>query len=55
MILEPENGREAAVNRDLDGSTYPSSKLAPSSLCKKILIVKKCNNFYLVLVMLSSM
>ncbi len=31
------NGR--AVNRALDDSTYPGSKLAPSSFCKTILLV----------------
>jgi hypothetical protein len=28
------NGRESAINRALDGSTYASLKLVPSSLCK---------------------
>jgi hypothetical protein len=27
-------GRESVINRALDGSTYPSQKLAPSSFCK---------------------
>jgi hypothetical protein len=29
------NRRESALNRVLDGSTYPGFKLVPSSLCKK--------------------
>jgi hypothetical protein len=29
------NGRESAVNRVLDGSTYPGQKLVASSFCKK--------------------
>jgi hypothetical protein len=45
-------GRESAINRVLDSSTYPGKKLVPSSLDKKI--VKKCNNLYLGLVMPSS-
>ncbi len=28
------NGRESALKRALDGSTYPGEKLAPSSLCR---------------------
>jgi hypothetical protein len=30
------NGRESALNRLLDGSTYPRQKLVSSSLCKKV-------------------
>ncbi len=30
------NGRESAINRGLDGSTYPGEKLVPSSLFKEI-------------------
>ncbi len=40
--------------RALDGSPYPGSKLVPSSLCKKFIIIKKCNNLYLGLVTPSS-
>jgi hypothetical protein len=29
------NGRESAVNRALDGSTYPGLKVVPSCHCKK--------------------
>ncbi len=29
------NGRESAINRPLDGSTYPCYKVVCSSLCKK--------------------
>jgi len=43
-------GRYSAVNRALDGSTYPGKKLVPFSLCKKI-VVKKCINLYLGLLM----
>ncbi len=43
------NGRESAINRALDGSTYPGWKLVPSSLCQKKFAVKKRNNLYLVL------
>jgi hypothetical protein len=45
------NGRETAVNRAIDGSTYTSKKLWPSSLRKKNLVDKKHNNLYLGLVM----
>jgi hypothetical protein len=31
-----KNGRESAINRAIDGSTYPTQKLVPSPLCKKI-------------------
>ncbi len=31
---------ESAVNRVLDGNTYLGKKLAPSSLCKKIVVKK---------------
>ncbi len=30
------NGRESALSRLLDGSTYPRQKLVSSSLCKKL-------------------
>jgi hypothetical protein len=29
-----QNGRESAINRSIDDSTYPGKKLVPSSLCK---------------------
>jgi hypothetical protein len=41
------------VNRELDGNTYSSEKIMPSSFFKK-LAVKKCNNLYLGLVAPSS-
>jgi hypothetical protein len=47
------NRRYSAVNRMLDGDTYPGKKQVPSSLCKKI-IVKKHSNLHLGLVMPSS-
>jgi hypothetical protein len=40
-------GRGSAVNKALDGSTYPGQKLVPSSFCKKIVSCMKCNNLYL--------
>jgi hypothetical protein len=48
------NGRGSAVNSALDGSIYPRQKLVPSSLFKKYLVVKKCNNLNLGLVTPSS-
>ncbi len=53
-LLFVANGRGSAVYRALDGSIYPSYKLVPSSLAKKCLVVKKCNNLYLGLVKPSS-
>jgi hypothetical protein len=47
------NARESAVNRVLDGSTYPRLKLMPSSLAEKI-AGKNCNNVYLGSVIQSS-
>jgi hypothetical protein len=44
--------RESKVNRVPDGSTYPDQKLAPSSLCKKLVVQK--HNLNLGLVMASS-
>jgi hypothetical protein len=41
------NGRESAVNRALDGSTYPGYKLLFSCHCKKI-VVKKLQQLILV-------
>jgi hypothetical protein len=35
--------RESAINRALDGRTYPSKKLVPSSLRKKYFILKHQN------------
>ncbi len=35
------NGRESAVNRSLDGSTYPGEKLVPSSHCKNNKLLRK--------------
>jgi len=32
------NGKESAINRALDGSTYPGWNLAPSSLLKKLVV-----------------
>jgi hypothetical protein len=49
-----DNGREAAVNRAIYGSTYPNLKLLPSSPWKKDLVVKKHNSLYLRLVTPSS-
>jgi hypothetical protein len=43
---EHHNGRESAITRALDGSTYPAQKLVPSSLCKKNIVVKKSYNLY---------
>jgi hypothetical protein len=37
------NRRESAVKRALFGSTYLSENQVPSSLCKKIIVVKKFN------------
>jgi hypothetical protein len=54
FLVKTQNGRESSINRALDGSTYPSSKLMLSSLCKKKLVVKKCNNLYLGLLMPTS-
>jgi hypothetical protein len=45
------NGKESTGNRALGGSTYPGQKLVRSSLCKKILVVMKHSNLYLVLVL----
>jgi hypothetical protein len=39
------NGRGSAVNWVLDGSTYLGQKLVPSSLCQKILLVKKATAY----------
>jgi hypothetical protein len=47
-------GRESTVNIALDGITYLSEKLVPSSLCGKKLFVKEHNNLYLGLVTPSS-
>jgi hypothetical protein len=41
------NGRESAINRLLDGSTYTGQKLESSYLCKKMSAVKKHNNLRL--------
>jgi hypothetical protein len=51
--IHQNNGRESALNRALDGSTYHGLKLVSSSLWKKI-VVRKWNNLYLGLVMSSS-
>ncbi len=53
-LFELPNGKASTVNRALDGCTYPSLKLVPSSLCKKIVSCMKCNNLYSGLVMPSS-
>jgi hypothetical protein len=34
------NGKQSTVNKSLDGSMYPSKKLAHSPLGKKLIIVK---------------
>jgi hypothetical protein len=44
------NGRESIVNRLLEGSISPGSKLVPFSLNFFLVIVKKYNNLYLRLV-----
>jgi hypothetical protein len=44
------NGRESAINRAIDGSTYPGKKVVPSSLCKQNLVIKKHKKIYLGLV-----
>jgi hypothetical protein len=36
QLVLSQNGRESAVNRVLDGRTYPDQKLVTFSLCKKI-------------------
>jgi hypothetical protein len=38
-------GRGSVVNRMLDGSTYPSQKLMPSSFCKKLLVVRNATTY----------
>jgi hypothetical protein len=37
MVFDADlhNGRQSAVNRAQDGSTYPSLKIVPSSVCIK--------------------
>jgi hypothetical protein len=47
---EKNNGRESAVNRALDGSTYPGKSSCPLLFAKKIVSCMKCNNLYLGLV-----
>jgi hypothetical protein len=39
------NGRESAVKRAPEGSTNPSSKLVPSSLCKKYLLLRNTTTY----------
>ncbi len=48
------NGRGSAIKRALDGSTYPSWKLVPSSLWKKVVSCMKHINLYSGLVTPSS-
>ncbi len=48
------NGRESALIRAMDGSTYLVLKLVPSSLCKKNFFVVKKHNMYLGLLTPSS-
>jgi hypothetical protein len=38
-------GSNQTVNKSLDGSTYPSQKLAHSALGKKIIILKKATAY----------
>jgi hypothetical protein len=46
--------RGLAVNRTIDGSTYPGEKLVPSSPCKNIVSCMKHINLYWGLFMPSS-
>jgi hypothetical protein len=39
------NGRESAVNRALDGSTYLDLKPLPFSLCKKNLLLRNAPTY----------
>jgi hypothetical protein len=39
------NGKQSTVNKSLDGSMYPSEKLAHLALCKKIIIVKNATAY----------
>jgi len=34
------NERESAVNRSIDGSTYPSKEQVPSSVCKNTQLLR---------------
>ncbi len=52
--MHTANGRRSAIERALDGSTYPSWMLVPSSLCKKVVSCMKHINLYSGLVMPSS-
>jgi hypothetical protein len=44
-IIYKANGKQSTVNKSLDGSPYPSEKLAHSALGKKIFIVKSATAY----------